>query len=209
KIKDFHKTGQMKISLFILLFSQISNCIVFYEKKEKIELRQGIVGTEEPMDITYRIIPKNDYQKGTDASVSSSAIYYHLTKNKIFPNAKIYQHSEYMTVKEKNRFRIDLIFMTEKYPKSELKKGMKGLWGLLSLLTIAAVPYVIYEEAHFTSEFYDSSQKYSGIDYSNAQTVVFQTLLIFNFSEKTSLNFPEEFLKSVSVRFQEWRSQKK
>ncbi|HNI97397.1 MAG TPA: hypothetical protein PL169_15105, partial [Leptospiraceae bacterium] len=104
---------------------------------------------------------------------------------------------------------IDLIFMTEKYPKSELKKGMKGLWGLLSLLTIAAVPYVIYEEAHFTSEFYDSSQKYSGIDYSNAQTVVFQTLLIFNFSEKTSLNFPEEFLKSVSVRFQEWRSQKK
>lgn len=196
----------MKIFLFILLLFQFSNCIVFYEKKEKIELKQGFVGTEEPVDITYRIIPKNDYRKASDASVSSTAIYYHLNKNKIFPNAKIYQHSEYMTVKEKNRFRIDLVLISERYPKAEL---LRGFWGLLSFFTLAALPYVIHEEAHFTSEFYDSSQKHPGADYGNSLTQIFQTLLIFNLSEKKPLNFQEEFLKSVSIRFNEWRSYRK
>lgn len=196
----------MKIFFFILLFSQISNCIVFYEKKEKIELKPESVGTEEPIDITYRIIPKNNYQKLPETSASSAEIYYLLSKNKIFPNAKIYHHSEYMTVKEKNRFRIDVVLTTERYPKAEL---LRGVWGIFSFFTLAAIPYVIYEEAFFTSEFYDSSQKHPGADYSNTLTQVFHTVLILNLSEKIPLNFQEEFLKSVSIGFYEWRSHRK
>ncbi len=186
----------------LILFT---NCLMFFENYDRIEFKSSPGLADDSIDITYRIISKNAYQRDNEGKTSPFSDFM-LNKNKIFPNAKVYKHSEYMTIKKKNKFRIDLILLTEDHPKPQFARNF---WLLLSLLSLGALPYVNIKDVHYTAIFYDSSGNiYPGAEYKNTVTFVIQTLLIFNFWKKKTFDLQEEFLRSVSLKFQEWSSER-